>query len=263
MSQSIKERILQTLIETRHLRQSDIDDAIALQKRRGISLDQALVEKGLVDEKDLMALLVGELHIPFINLAKYRIDPGLKESLPENVARQYKIIPLSELETTLTIATSDPLNIFLIDDIKNITGKDIDVVMSTNTEINRAIDLYYGGPNQASVTEITKDIDVGDFEIVSESDGNEDIDGSIDESAKAPIVRMVNLIVKEAIKQRASDIHIEPMQEGVRVRYRIDGVLRDILELPKEIRTQSWFGSKLCPGWILPPILFHRMGGLR
>lgn len=234
MALSIKDKIIQTLIETQHIQKKDIEEAVALQKRRGIGLDKALVEKGLIEEKDLIALLVSELHIPYINLGKYRIDPGLKEIVYETVARQYKIIPLSELDSTLTIATSDPLNIFLIDDIKNITGKDIDVVMSTSTDIARAIDLYYGGATQASVTDITKDLDVGSFEIVSDAGDELDMDGTLDDSAKAPIVRMVNLIVKEALKQRASDIHIEPMQDGIRVRYRIDGVLRNILELPKE-----------------------------
>lgn len=234
MAQSIKDKIIQTLIDSRQVKKKDIDDAIALQKRRGIGLDKALVEKGLIDEKDLLALLVRELNIPFINLSKYRIDPALKETVPESVARQYKIVPLSELDSTLTIAMSDPLNIFVVDDIKNITGKDIDIVMSTNSDITKAIEVFYGGPARASVTDITRDIDVGDFEIVSEPDGTRDMDGAADESEKAPIVRMVNLIVKEAIKQRASDIHIEPAQDHVRVRYRIDGVLRDILELPKE-----------------------------
>jgi type IV pilus assembly protein PilB len=234
MVQSIKDKIIQTLIDSRQINKKDIDDAVALQKRRGIGLDRALVEKGLIDEKDLLALLVRELNIPFINLSKYRIDPALKEAVPEAVARQYRIVPLSEMDSTLTIAMSDPLNIFAVDDIKNITGKEIDVVMSTNSDITKAIEVFYGGPAPASVTDITRDIDVGDFEIVSEPDGSQDMDLAAGESEKAPIVRMVNLIVKEAIKQRASDIHIEPAQDHVRVRYRIDGVLRDILELPKE-----------------------------
>lgn len=234
MSESLKDKIIKTLIENQKISQKDVDEAVLLQKRRGIGLDKALVEKGLVDEKDLLMLLVRELNIPFINLSKYKIDPALKGAIPENVARQYKIIPLSELDFTVTIATSDPLNVFVIDDLKNLTGKEVDVVMSTETDILKAIENFYGADTKATVNEITKDLDVGDFEIVTQQEDQDGVDGSGEEGEKAPIVRMVNLIVKEAIKQRASDIHLEPMADCMRVRYRIDGILKEILEIPKE-----------------------------
>lgn len=234
MAETLKDKILKTLIQSQQLKQKDIDEAIALQKRRGISLDRALIEKGLINERDLLVLLVRELNIPFINLSKYKIDPSLKEIIPERVARQYRIIPLSALEGAITVAIADPLNVFAIDDLKSITGKDIEVVMSTSEDILRALDNYYGLQTAMTVSDISKDIDVGDFEIVSEQEKEDVLDNVIDESEKAPIIRMVNLIIKEALRQKASDIHVEPMAENVRVRYRIDGVLRDILEIPKE-----------------------------
>ena len=103
-------------MESRNLKKKDIDEAIKLQKKKNIGLDQALIEKGLINEKDLLSLLVHELDIPYINLRKYKIDPSLKDIVPESVARQYRIIPLSSLDFTMTIAISDPLNIFVIDD---------------------------------------------------------------------------------------------------------------------------------------------------
>jgi len=233
VAKTLKDKILNTLIETQQISKKDLDAAIVLQKRKNIGLDKALIEQGLIAEDDLLMLLVRELNIPFINLSKYKIDPYLQEIVPERVARQYKIIPLSLLENTLTVALADPLDVFIADDLKSITGKDIDVVMSTNTEIIKAIDNYYGVPESVSVTDITQDIQVDDFEIVmdQEEDGSS---GPADDGEKAPVIRMVNLIVKEAIRQKASDIHIEPAEDGVRVRYRIDGILRDILNLPKE-----------------------------
>jgi len=234
MAATLKDKILKTLIDAKKLTKAEVDEAIALQKRKGIGFDKALVETGHINEQDLMALLVRELNIPFINLVKYKIDPALQEVIPERIARQYSIIPISMLEYTITIALSDPFNIFLIDDLKNITGKDIDVVMSTDADILKSIDAYYGVKGETSVTEITKDIQLDDFEIISDQDQGEAADGDVDESEKAPIIRMVNLIIKEAIKCRASDIHIEPEVDGMRVRYRIDGVLRDILNIPKE-----------------------------
>jgi len=234
MAETLKDKILKTLIDAKKLTKEEVDEAIDLQKKKGISLDKALIEKGHVKEQDLLALLVRELNIPFINLSKYKSDPELQEIIPERIARQYQILPLSMLEHTLTIALSDPFNIFVIDDLKNITGKEIDIVMSTNAEISKAIDAYYGVEDEASVTELSKDIQIEDFEIVSEQEQSEESDGVIDDSEKAPIIRMVNLVIKEAIRRSASDIHIEPEADGMRVRYRIDGILQDILNIPKE-----------------------------
>ena len=234
MAATIKDKILKTLIDAQKLTKKEVNEAIALQKKKKIGLDKALIEKGHIKEQDLMAILVRELNIPFINLSKYKIDPALQEIVPERIARQYNIIPLSVLDYTLTIALSDPFNIFLMDDLKNITGKEIDVVMSTNAEILKAVNAYYGIKSEMSVNEITKDIQIEDFEIVSDHEQQEGEDGSVDESEKAPIIRMINLIVKEALRRRASDIHIEPEVDGMRVRYRIDGILHDVLNIPKE-----------------------------
>jgi type IV pilus assembly protein PilB len=234
MAETLKDKIIKTLINTKKLTKDEVDEVMALQKKKGIGLDKALIEKGHVKEQDLLALLVRELNIPFINLSNYKIDPELQEVVPERVARQYNIIPLSVLDYTLTIALSDPFNIFLVDDLKNITGKEIDIVMSTHTAIIKAIDNYYGVESEATVTELSRDIQVEDFVIISEQEQSGDVGSVIDESEKAPIIRMVNLIIKEAIRRRASDIHIEPWADGMRVRYRIDGILLDVLNIPKE-----------------------------
>src|SRR3989338_3777628 len=209
MPETLKDKVLKSLIQSQQLKQKDIDEAIVLQKKKGISLDKALIQKGLINEKDLLVLLVRELSIPFINLGKYRIDPSLKEIIPERVARQYHIIPLSSLENSITVAIADPLNVFAIDDLKHITGKDIEIVMSTSEDIIRTIDQYYGVQTAATVSDISKDIDVGDFEIVSEQEKGKNLYTVVDESEKAPIIRMVNLIINKALHQKTSDIHIE------------------------------------------------------
>jgi len=233
MSETLKDKMIKALVDLKHITKEDLDSAIMLQKQKGLSLDKILIDKGLILEKELMVLLIKELHIPSINLAKYKIDPGLKAIIPEKIARQYRIIPFSQLGDTITIALSDPLNIFMIDDLKSITGKEIDVIMSAESDILKAIDSYYGAKTISSVTEISKDMPIEEFELISEQEGGM-VDPQSDESDQAPIIRMVDLIIKEALKQRASDIHIEPMDEHVRVRYRIDGVLQNILNVPKE-----------------------------
>ena len=105
MTETLKDRILKTLISSQHIKKEDLDEAIAIQKRKNISLDKALIEKKLIKEEDLLMLLVKELNIPFINLKKYKIDPSLKEIITEQIARQYNIVPLSLLESTMTVAT--------------------------------------------------------------------------------------------------------------------------------------------------------------
>jgi type IV pilus assembly protein PilB len=234
MSVTLKDKILKALLDTQKIKKEDIDEAVALQKQKGVSFERALIEKNLIQEKDLLLMLVRELNIPFINLSKYRIDPHLKEIVPERISRLYQIVPISLLDYTLTVAISDPLNVFVIDDLKNITGKEVDIVISTASEITKAIDRFYGTEKVASVQDITKDLETENFEIVSNQDEEDNVDSVIDESEKAPIIRIVNLVLKEAIKQRASDIHLEPMQDGTRVRYRVDGVLQEIINIPKD-----------------------------
>ncbi|VAX37715.1 Type IV fimbrial assembly, ATPase PilB [hydrothermal vent metagenome] len=234
MSKTHKEKIAKLLIAKYDLTKADVDQAIVYQRDKGIGLEKALVGKGFIQEEDLVSVLVKELEVPFINLERFRVDPFLQEIIPERFARQYEIIPISLLDYTLTIAVSDPFNFVLRDDLKSITGRDIEISLSVPSQIFKAIDGYYGIKTGVSVQEISQDIQEGALEIVSEAQEDEDIDVSVDESGTAPIIRMVNLVIKEALKQRASDIHIEPMEDCVRVRYRIDGILQTVLDIPKE-----------------------------
>src|SRR3989338_1381083 len=114
MAKTLKEKILDTLIEVKQIKKEDVDEAIRLQKTKGLSLDKALIEKGLISEHEFLILLVKELNIPPINLTKYKIDVALRDVIPEKIAKQYHVIPISELGHTLTIALSDPFNIFAI-----------------------------------------------------------------------------------------------------------------------------------------------------
>jgi type IV pilus assembly protein PilB len=234
MAKNIIDNIIQTLIDLKRISQKDLKEAMKLQKKKNCSLSKILIDKGFIKEGDLFSLFVRELNIPFINLSKYKLDPALKEMVPERVARRHHIVPLSATDSSITVAMSDPLNVFAIDDLRNITFKEVDVVMSTHADIAKTITHFYEEKQETSVSEITQDMQIEDFEIVSEQETAEDMGMRVDESEKAPIVRMVNLLLKEALKQGASDIHIEPTLEGMRVRFRIDGLLKDIFTIPKE-----------------------------
>ncbi|MDD3374844.1 MAG: GspE/PulE family protein [Candidatus Omnitrophica bacterium] len=233
MAITIKEKVLDALAHSHGISQKDLNDAVALQQKRGVGLDKILIEKGLVSEQDLLVLLVKEFKIPTINLSKYKIDPSLKEIIPARIARQHHLIPISKIGKTITVALSDPFNIFAVDDLKTLTNRNVDVVMSEESKIAQALDNYYGAQDVESVADVSRDIDIKDFEVVSEKEEDGLKEVNLEESVRAPIVRMVDLVIREALKERASDIHIEPSESTARVRYRIDGVLREVLNIPK------------------------------
>ena len=154
MVKTIKEKVLDALAHSHGISKKDLDDAVVLQKEKGIGLDKILIEKGLVSEQDLLSLLVKEFRIPTINLSKYKIDPSLKEMIPARIARQYHLVPISKLGKTITVALSDPFNIFAVDDLKTLTNKNVDVVISEESKIAQALDNYYGVADAESVAEV-------------------------------------------------------------------------------------------------------------
>ncbi|HOX55097.1 MAG: GspE/PulE family protein [Candidatus Omnitrophica bacterium] len=233
---TLKEKIIEILINSRNLTKDQVDEAIRIQKEKNIGLDKVLVQKGWVTEKELLILLAKELNIPPIDLSRYKIDPQILTMVPERIARQYHLIPISQIGRTLTLATADPLNIFALDDIKNITGYEVDIVMSTDSDIENAIKKYYTKDVLKTMSDMVKEIGEDDtIKVIDDADEKLEIGTSlVDESRKAPIVQVVNLAIKEAVKQRASDIHLEPEQDGMRVRYRVDGALHDVYRFPKK-----------------------------
>lgn len=235
MIESFRERLIDVLINGKLIKKEDLDKAVATQKKSGGSLGKILIEQGSITEKDLMVIMSIQLDIPPINLSKYKIDKTLKELIPDKMAKQYCLIPVSKIGNVLTVAMSDPLNIFAIDDIKALTNFKIDPVISTENDIKEAINDYYGIHTQ-EISKILEEMPNEDLEIEKSEDSEEKVDVSevTAESQKAPIVKVVSLILNEALKRRASDIHIEPYEKSLKVRYRIDGTLRDALTLPKK-----------------------------
>ena len=242
-----QERILKTLKSLPNVNPADIDALIAVQQDKKISLVKALLKQGIISEQDLLVLLMRELHIPSIDLTKYRFDERLKSVLPEKCARQYLVMPISLLGQTLTVAIADPLNVFILDDLRNVTGKEIEIVIASETQILKVIDQFYKSAS-AAMAHATLNAQTKDFEMFQEKESKEDTPRTQEGSqavAEAPVIRIVNLVIKEALHQRASDIHIEPMEQGMRVRFRIDGILQDILTIPKESKNAVGVRIKL------------------
>lgn len=235
--QTLRENIIEILIKSKKISKEKLDGAIAIQKNKQQSLRKILVDQHLITEEELLTLLSQQLYIPTLHLDKYKFDPEIIKLIPERTAKHYNIIPLSRFGDTLTVAMSDPLNIFALDDLKILTGCRIDTVLSPNREITAAISTQYH-PKSTDIGQIAED------EMAASEQGQEDdiellksedieLSSAVKESEKAPIVKIVELMLTQALRKRASDIHIEPEESCLRIRYRIDGALHDILKLPK------------------------------
>lgn len=233
MARQERDSLSQALLKNKLVTEKDLKEAREVQSKEGGTLGSILVKKGALSEKDLMAVMSASFNIPAINLSKYKIEKDCVELVPEKVARQYRVIPICKLGTTLVVAMADPLNVFAIDDLKMITRFNIEPVLSFESDILQAIDKFF--VSEAGVlSEMIGEQGESDLEIVSVQKDEFDISDAALEGETPPIVKMVDLVIFEALKKRASDIHIEPQENDLRVRYRIDGNLHDVLKIPKK-----------------------------
>lgn len=211
--------------------------AVALQEQKmsgGQSkLGTILVKQGLIKEPDLIAFLSRQYGVPTINLADYEIEPAVIKTIPPEVAQKYNLVPVNRAGSTLIVAVSDPSNLFAIEDIKFMTSYNVEMVVTGESDIKAAIDKYYD--QSASLADVMDNLDMEELELV---DTEETVDVSSLEKATedAPVVKLVNLILMDAIKKKASDIHIEPYEKMFRVRYRIDGVLYEVMKPPMKLK---------------------------
>lgn len=232
---TLKQKLTEALIAAKLISPADLEKALKTHTETGGSLKDILVRDGFVKEKDLMATLSKELFIPYLELSKYKIDPQVVQLLPEKIARHYKVVALSKIGNVLSVAISDPLNIFALDDLKAVTGYDIDIVLAGEKDIVKVLDKFFS--TSAGVDDISSVVEgekTGQEVEVVKAEGMLELGSILEESAKAPIVKIVDLTIREALKKRASDIHIEPAERELRVRYRIDGHLYDVFRLPKK-----------------------------
>lgn len=232
----LKEKLTKILIDKKLLSQGDLEKALGLQKARGGSLGDALVELGVISKSDLMIIMSQELGIPPINLSRYKIDPAVIKLIPKKIARQYRIMPISKMGDTLTIALADPLNIFAVDDIKALTGFRINPIVTTEKDIREAIGQYYEENAYTTIEKIVDEMkEESEIKLLEES-GTESPQSSSDLlriTQEAPVVKITNLLLAEAVNLRASDILIEPLENELRVRYRVDGMLQEGRKPPK------------------------------
>ncbi|MFH0790805.1 MAG: ATPase, T2SS/T4P/T4SS family [Candidatus Omnitrophota bacterium] len=225
-----KKRIGEILVGDGIISQVQLEDALKEQKKTpGVLLGSVLVKLGFATEESIARALSRQLNIPFMDLQHYNVDVKVVESVPAEMMRRFHMVPLFKVEKALTVAMSNPLDIAAIDEIQKRTGFEINIVVSTPTMISRAVENCFSAC--VSIKEILQDVDFKTDSEVSEIQ-DEVLTGKIEEY---PVVKLVNLIIAQALKERASDIHIEPYESALCVRYRIDGVLHEAFKLPKQL----------------------------
>src|SRR3989338_2369828 len=223
--------LINIIKKNKMISKEDLDRLHEMQQSSGKKLLHILVDEGIIPEKDLCVLLSTELKIPILNLNAYKIDPRYVEIIPKKIAERYELIPISKIGNTVTIAMSDPLDIYAIDDVKEITQCHVRPVIATSKDIQAAIENYYA--MDVKFEDLVEDFDADSVEVVGVQMGvSSEEKFSADE---APVIRMVNLILQDAISNRASDIHFEPYETRLRIRYRIDGALREAHSPPREM----------------------------
>src|SRR6476619_6210776 len=216
----MSQRLGDLLVREKVIADQQLEEALKVQKQTSGRLGSVLVKLGYLSDEDVTNFLSRQYGVPAINLNYFEIDPAVVKLVPQETARRYQILPLSRVGASLTIAMVDPTNVFAMDDIKFMTGFNIEPVVASETAIVDAMDKAYGGSQQdaANGDELLASMgDEADVELQAEQD---EIDlAELEKSAdEAPIVKLVNIVMTDAVKRGASDIHIEPYEKEYRVR---------------------------------------------
>ena len=231
-------RLGELLIKANLISQDQLKEALKVQKDTGAKLGEALIRLGHVAEEDITECLSQQFGVPSINLAHFEIDPSVIKLVPADVARKYNILPVNKTGATITIAMADPTNVFAMDDIKFMTGYNVEPVVASELGIRSAIENYYGTTHSLELKKVMEDLqqtENADLEVM-EGEEDLDVDSLAAEAEEAPVVKLVNLILTDAIKRGASDIHIEPYEKEFRVRFRVDGILYEIMNPPLKLK---------------------------
>ena len=233
-------RLGEILVKENLITADQLKQAMAHQRQNGGRLGTALMKLGFVSDDEITEVLSRQYGVPSINLKYYEVDPAVIKLIPQDTAVRYQIVPLSRVGSTLTIAMIDPTNVFAMDDIKFMTGFNIEPVVASESSILAGIEKSYGGPkgneeDLETVMQSMSELNESDVELQAEEQQMElsQLEKAADE---APVVKLVNLVLTDAVKRGASDIHIEPYEKEFRVRFRIDGVLQSIMSPPIKLK---------------------------
>ena len=231
----MNERIGELLVKENLLSSEQLVKAREEAASKGKRLGAQITALGFLDENELTEFVAKQYGVPSINLDDFTIEPEVLALIPEDVANKHSVVPVNRAGSTLILATADPSNIFALDDIKFLTGYNIQPVVASEEQIREAIETYYAEPEEDLLEDVMADFDDEGIDFVS-GEEEDDAGALAREAEDAPVVKLVNLILTDAIKKNASDIHIEPYEKSFRVRYRIDGVLYEVMKPPLKLK---------------------------
>ena len=231
---SLKDRLTEILINNKIITAEHLAQALKVQTTKGGKLSDIIVELKFVKESELITSLSEGLGLPLIDLKRFKIDLDIVKIIPVNIARHYQIIPISKMGDTITLAMADPLNIFAIDHVQALTGFKINPIISSVADINQTIELSYPDTSKGIIDDLVKEMTVSSIELIKEEKDVSPSDQELDRiSHEAPVIKVVNMILEESIKNKASDVLVEPFEKKLRIRFRIDGMLREQKAPPK------------------------------
>jgi type IV pilus assembly protein PilB len=239
---SFGERIADALIEDNLLSPKQLEELLELQKKEGTRLLKLVIEKGYVTEMDMAVSMGRVLNTPPINLSRIMIPPEVADLVPRDIAQNHKVVPVSRLENKIFLAMADPLNVLALDDVRRITRLEVAPLISGEKAIQdklNNLDAARSGSMEDLIQDAKKKGDAEEaenLELAKESVEEVNLDQLAASSEEAPVIKLANLILLQAIKDRASDVHIEPFEKSVRLRYRVDGVLMDATPPPKQMQ---------------------------
>ncbi|MCK4994777.1 MAG: Flp pilus assembly complex ATPase component TadA [Candidatus Omnitrophica bacterium] len=238
MAQSLKQKMLDVLTRSNFLTKEQLDEAIEIQKTSGRRLSEVLTMMGVISQKDLVIVLSQSMSIPPINLSKIRISHDVVQLIPRASAEKYQAIAVSKIGKVLTVAMVDPLNILAIDELKVLTNYELKVVIADETKLKEAIKTYYESSSHEQMQGIIEDVKGMDIQIIEEKDEKISVNTQqiMKDIEDAPIVKITNMLLSDAIKKQASDLLIEPQEKTLRIRYRLDGILKEFPAPPKSMQ---------------------------
>lgn len=229
-------KIGELLVEAALITQEQLDEALkSAAETKGMRIGAVLVKKGYASEIDIAQTLAFQLNIPFVDITAAPVDPEAVKLINEKIAQKHLLVPLYLDRKILRIAMADPLNLSAIDDVRFATGAEIQPSVATLTDVNDAIKRFYhlNEPIEDLMVDLKKDRLV---EVIHDSDSSRDITEHVKKSAAPPIIKMVDSIFIHGFESRASDVHIEPHERGVKLRIRVDGIMRETMQLPKWVQ---------------------------
>jgi len=229
----VNERIGELLVRENLLSAEQLGRAQREATAKGVRLGAQITQLGYLEESELTDFVAKEYGVPSIDLDSFEIDAEVQVLIPEHVARKHNVIPVNRAGSTLILATADPANMFALDDIKFLTGYNIQPVVASEESIARFLEQYYD--DDGELEEVMAGFDDSDIDVIRDED-DFDSDVAKGEAEEPPVVKLVNLILTDAIRKQASDIHVEPYEKTFRVRYRIDGVLYEVMRPPMKLR---------------------------